>query len=671
MSRRRGEFEHRTSIFEGAFRAWSHLGGLAPEDVESRPAADLDPLDYPLSGDARLTGKEVGKQNVDGSARKIYPYEPLPRSGLSHPYVQAIISPWLGPDADNEAMQLGLDTLRVWWQHRRKDESGQAIAALGTVKMKAIVERYTRDFFTLAHCIVVNENVQPPRGFHSRMKELEKQRSKQQKKQQLKQQPNNAAADADNLSNPDLTPLEKLHIAQRRMQEDSGVMVGAAPILITNLKGKCAPGKIDLPGVVDAVSRHNAVSRFVHWGVNGGPGKVTSDSSSFDHGGAPQQHHHQQQQQQQTDYGDPTTTPVVFASRNGDLQIAMTVDGITCAHCVKIVETVLRGCNGNQSPIAGLLDATADRDISSVLIKIDKTSNAKRIAFEAIRNLRLVGYTAEAKSMSILGEGSKGRADLNALSTAFEVVAQTEPQDVFDWTAPCTCPDNGVLWGDCLRHSQMNTRIFEAFTVRERRVNEYMAGCATNECRCKNCPIHGPNSVEPSLLMGAVPMMDYGANMMDTASYRDAVQTTLPQVPMHPLSPITAAAFDDEPPVQIDQPMDLSRLLVQPTTTIQQQHLQQQQEQQYQQPQQQQIYRSVGRNLSILSILSMSGGGGGIGMRGNSIGRASNSGRRYSSRNSDATFGRAMSGLSALSTIDWDNLEDFDLNVDHSAHIQN
>jgi hypothetical protein len=247
MARRRDEFERRTSIFEGAFRAWSHLGGLAPEDVESRPATDLDPLDYPSQGDtARLTGKEIGKQNIDGSARKIYPYEPLPRSGLSHPYVQAILHPWLGHDTDNKAMQLGLDTLRNWWGHRRKGESGQAIAALGTVKMKAIVERYTRDFFTLAHCIVVNENVQPPRSLHSRMKELEKQRSKQKKKQQLKQQPNNgsepfnlAAVHAD-LSHPDLTPLEKLHIAQRRTQEDSGVMVGAAPIIITNLKGKCA-----------------------------------------------------------------------------------------------------------------------------------------------------------------------------------------------------------------------------------------------------------------------------------------------------------------------------------------------------------------------------------------------------------------------------------------------
>lgn len=35
---------------------------------------------------------------------------------------------------------------------------------------------------------------------------------------------------------------------------------------------------------------------------------------------------------------------------------------------------------------------------------------------------------------------------------------------------------------------------------------------------------------------------------------------------------------------------------------------------------------------------------------------------------SEETFGRAMSGLSALS-IDWENMDDFDVNVDHSAHI--
>ena len=45
-------------------------------------------------------------------------------------------------------------------------------------------------------------------------------------------------------------------------------------------------------------------------------------------------------------------------------------------------------------------------------------------------------------------------------------------------------------------------------------------------------------------------------------------------------------------------------------------------------------------------------------------------GLRHMSMTSETTFGRAMSGLSALS-IDWENLDDFDLDVDHSAHINN
>lgn len=39
-----------------------------------------------------------------------------------------------------------------------------------------------------------------------------------------------------------------------------------------------------------------------------------------------------------------------------------------------------------------------------------------------------------------------------------------------------------------------------------------------------------------------------------------------------------------------------------------------------------------------------------------------------SGRMSEVSYGRAMSGLSALS-IDWENMEDFDINVDHSSHI--
>jgi hypothetical protein len=101
--------------------------------------------------------------------------------------------------------------------------------------------------------------------------------------------------------------------------------------------------------------------------------------------GTTQQTRPKQEQQPSTGdcYGDPDTTPVVYASgRSGDLQIAVTVDGIVYAHCVRVVETVLRGCSGSKSSTNGLLDAvTVHRDIvSTVLIKIDRASNARRIA---------------------------------------------------------------------------------------------------------------------------------------------------------------------------------------------------------------------------------------------------------------------------------------------------
>ena len=136
MSRRRGEFEHRTSIFEGAFRAWSHLGGLEPEDLEAKPSTELDPLSNPIENDPRLQGKKESKgTSPDGAKRRKFPYEPLPRSGLAHPYVQAILSPWLGPDADNDAIQLGLTTLRTWWQHRRKGTVGALLSKVSNPKV--------------------------------------------------------------------------------------------------------------------------------------------------------------------------------------------------------------------------------------------------------------------------------------------------------------------------------------------------------------------------------------------------------------------------------------------------------------------------------------------------------------------------------------------------------
>eukprot|EP00957_Ditylum_brightwellii_P038581 2916792-Ditylum_brightwellii.AAC.1 len=67
----------------------------------------------------------------------------------------------------------------------------------------------------------------------------------------------------------------------------------------------------------------------------------------------------------------------------------MSVEGITCAHCAKIIETVQCGCNGNKSLSNGLPNAAGDCVLNQVLIKIDHSSNAKRIAVESARNLAM------------------------------------------------------------------------------------------------------------------------------------------------------------------------------------------------------------------------------------------------------------------------------------------
>jgi hypothetical protein len=70
-------------------------------------------------------------------------------------------------------------------------------------------------------------------------------------------------------------------------------------------------------------------------------------------------------------------------------------------------------------------------------------------------------------------------------------------------------------------------------------------------------------------------------------------------------------------------------------------------------------------------------GGGGHAMRSSrrernpsivSFGNLGNLRMSLTGRMSEVSYGRAMSGLSALS-IDWENMDDFDINVDHSAHI--
>ena len=300
----------------------------------------------------------------------------------------------------------------------------------------------------------MNDKEQPPRSLHARMKELEKIRSKRNKKKgdekaSVKTSMGSGGSIAEgiaaDLTNTALSPLERLHVAQQRtLTADGGVASmlqnpEANSLPMINIKNKCMPEKVDLPAVLDAVN-HQA-NQLAHSGtasrgttLTSIPNNVISTSS----GGA--------------QYGDGDTFPTVFVTSHGDILLAMSVDGITCAHCVKIVETVLKGCNGNKSPIDGLLDAAADRDLCSVLVKIENISVSKRVAFEAARNLAMVGYTAKAKVISVLADqdGQKKLPEY-AIVKAFDAVARTDPQTLFDWKVPCSCPDNGVLRSDCSR----------------------------------------------------------------------------------------------------------------------------------------------------------------------------------------------------------------------------
>ena len=174
MSRRGKEFSHRTAIFEGAFRAWSHLGGLSLAILDKRTVQELDPTTFVVVNDDRLDkiSSPIRKSSptnlppVDSGSnhRREFAYETLPRSGLLHPFVKAVLSSWLGSaGVDHEALEIGLGTLRTWWQHRRKGENKTAVRTLDSSdKMRDTLDRYTRHFFELAHRQVMAGVEAPP-----------------------------------------------------------------------------------------------------------------------------------------------------------------------------------------------------------------------------------------------------------------------------------------------------------------------------------------------------------------------------------------------------------------------------------------------------------------------------------------------------------------------------
>ena len=181
----------------------------------------------------------------------------------------------------------------------------------------------------------------------------------------------------------------------------------------------------------------------------------------------------------------------------------------------------------------------------------------------------------------------------------------------------------------------MKTSIFDAFETREQQVKDHMAGCGMRygmdctcgpSCRCQNCPIHSPpGSTVPTNQMGGP---ESALNDGPDAIQPDMFDTALPvDQPMDffGMKPPAAGAVDT--PMIVPAPMAASvPTAMNPPAND---------------------HARAQRNPSVISY---------------------GNGLRHMSLTSETTFGRAMSGLSALS-IDWENLEDFDVDVDHSAHI--
>jgi hypothetical protein len=72
---------YRTPIFEGAYRAWCYMGILDPYDVLRQSSSDL------------LLQQQQSQQPIQQVVPDEFhfPYEPLPRSGINHSFIQVYV----------------------------------------------------------------------------------------------------------------------------------------------------------------------------------------------------------------------------------------------------------------------------------------------------------------------------------------------------------------------------------------------------------------------------------------------------------------------------------------------------------------------------------------------------------------------------------------------------
>eukprot|EP00957_Ditylum_brightwellii_P035868 2718401-Ditylum_brightwellii.AAC.1 len=128
----KGDFAHRTSVFEGAYRAWSYLGGLDHHDINSSSIVKFDRIAHSLENDKHL--QEEGTNSDSAPERRMYKYKPLPQLEFSHPFVRSVLQVWLNndqesttdsspsTDADNN-IKKSFSVLSTWWRHRKKGQS--------------------------------------------------------------------------------------------------------------------------------------------------------------------------------------------------------------------------------------------------------------------------------------------------------------------------------------------------------------------------------------------------------------------------------------------------------------------------------------------------------------------------------------------------------------------
>ena len=180
-----------------------------------------------IENDTRIVNStKPDVQIIGGHERKYYPYEPLPRSGLRHPYVQKILIEWTGnnnlenlvihedqygaPKKLDSDIETNLATLRTWWQHRRQGETKTAIeCVLNSTLISQMVDGYTKYFFTLAHCIVIEDGEAGPKTLDQKVKEYHKQQRKKNKKRKQQQEDIIAVAAAQASASSAMRPAPK------------------------------------------------------------------------------------------------------------------------------------------------------------------------------------------------------------------------------------------------------------------------------------------------------------------------------------------------------------------------------------------------------------------------------------------------------------------------------